>query len=272
MRATGASQVVVGVDGSVASGAAVRWAATEAAIRHAPLTLCHSWAPHNAGEGGVSAAARAGHEVLQAAARAAAEVAPVVKSRTVLSTDPARTLLVGLSHEASLVAVGLGALTAEVVVGSVAPVVVLPGGEHRPYAPYGRQEPTGPVVVSVGDGADLTALEFALAEADQRRTGLIAVYVNAGVPAAHHYAAGTAAVPDGLGDARRHLDGMLDPWQAQYPQVPVQRVLDRPPVVPSLLRNRGALLVMNGAGNRPWLAPAARALLSRATGPVAFAR
>ncbi|MFL6074166.1 MAG: universal stress protein [Mycobacteriales bacterium] len=271
MSATGGSQVVVGVDGSVASGAAVRWAAMEAAIHHAPLTLCHSWSPDTAGEGGVAAAARAGHEVLQAASRAAAEVAPTVESRTVLSTDPAHTLLVALSHEASLVAVGLGPLTAEVVVGSVAPVVVLPGGE-QPYAPYGRQEPTGPVVVSVEDDADRIALEFALAEADQRRTGLIAVYVNAGVPAAHHYAAGTAAVPDGLGDARRHLDGMLDPWQARYPQVPVQRVLDRPPMVPSLLRNRGALLVMNGAGNRPWLAPAASALLRRATGPVAFAR
>ena len=39
------SRILVGVDGSSASDAAVRWAAREAAIRRQPITLIHALAP-----------------------------------------------------------------------------------------------------------------------------------------------------------------------------------------------------------------------------------
>jgi hypothetical protein len=43
--ATARSYVVVGVDGSAASDAAVRWAAAEAAMRALPMKLIHVVAP-----------------------------------------------------------------------------------------------------------------------------------------------------------------------------------------------------------------------------------
>jgi nucleotide-binding universal stress UspA family protein len=39
------SRIVVGVDGSAASDAAVRWAAKESAMRELPITLIHVVAP-----------------------------------------------------------------------------------------------------------------------------------------------------------------------------------------------------------------------------------
>jgi len=178
------SRIVVGYDGSAAAGAAVDWAAAEAARRDVPLTLVHAvHLPE------VLAGQAATWSVL---AERAVDQAKIVTDvgiqrarqggvRSVVSettaTTPAKAL-VDASRDASLVVVGsrgrgtvagelLGSVGVTVAAHAASPVVVVRGDADDPPGP-GR-----PVVVGVdGSPASEVALRYAADAAAAHGAGL----------------------------------------------------------------------------------------------------
>ncbi|MGI5240130.1 universal stress protein [Dactylosporangium sp. CA-139066] len=175
--------VVVGADGGEPSLQAVRWAAAEAARRHAPLRvlLAYYWrAP-------LTAFAPAGELAETARRFADTLVADVAREATVSDPEadvqvaavpghPAEVLLKA-GDDAALLVLGtrgrhaatgavLGSVSQQVAVHARCPVVVV----------RGRTDPTGDVLVGV-DGSESSnrALALAFDEARQRGCGLVAV-------------------------------------------------------------------------------------------------
>ena len=133
-------RVVVGVDGSEAAAAALRWAAEEARLRGAALTVVHAWeVPYPAeitfAGGTYAAMEQAAHEVVADALADAGLVADEVEHLVVQST-PSRAILEAAA-EATLVVVGsrgrggfagllLGSVSHQVSQHAGCPVVVAP--------------------------------------------------------------------------------------------------------------------------------------------------
>jgi CBS-domain-containing membrane protein/nucleotide-binding universal stress UspA family protein len=137
-------RIVVGVDGSAASGRALRWAAAQAKTWRAEVEAVHAWTVPDMGADPL-AQALADPEELELQARrelglvvdgtdGAEPVGPV--ARTVVRDDPASAILQASEH-ADLVVVGsrglgpdgdadLGAVADRVVRGAHCPVVVVP--------------------------------------------------------------------------------------------------------------------------------------------------
>ncbi|WP_261570031.1 universal stress protein [Frankia gtarii] len=205
---SGTGGIVVGIDGSPGSAAALRWSVDEAARRRLPVTAVLVWdaigEPRSVFDA-ASSADRAG--LAQAARRVLADTVAAVHI-----PDPAVTVterveegspvpeLLRLAIGAQLVVVGEhghGALH-RLMAGSVCqglvhhaplPVVVVRGGDDRPdraAGAAGSGDATGttaasvderPVVVGVdGSDASLRALRWAVAAAAARKTTLRAVH------------------------------------------------------------------------------------------------
>lgn len=175
--------IVVGVDGSAASFAAVRWAAVAAARRNAPLHLIHAiGVPADAVPVlgrllfDTSGLRKAGDSVLSAGRSIVQEVAgsagAIVVETFVESSSPVPAL-VGRSANAQLLVVGARGLGAfeRVVLGSVgiglirharSPVAVVPGVEESV-----ARSPQCPIVVGVdGSRCGELALGMAFAGSD----------------------------------------------------------------------------------------------------------
>lgn len=135
-----APRVVVGVDGSEAAAAALRWAAEEARLRGAALQVVHAWeVPYPAelafAGGTYAAMEQAAHEVVAEALTDAGLIADEVDHQVVQST-PSRAILEA-AGEATLVVVGsrgrggfagllLGSVSHQVSQHAGCPVVVVP--------------------------------------------------------------------------------------------------------------------------------------------------
>lgn len=183
-----AAKVVVGVDGSADSAAALTWAAREAAGRgqrllivfalHMPLiSVPFSGAAYVPPSKELEEQAT---RVLDAAAAQAGRAAPGVAVDTDLRIGPPAHVLLEASRSASLMVVGsrglgavgatfLGSVSGRLAARSSTPVVIVP-----PDAPAAPDD--GPVVVGV-DGSPHAdeALRFALAEARRRGVNVIVV-------------------------------------------------------------------------------------------------
>ncbi|MGV9844387.1 universal stress protein [Streptomyces fungicidicus] len=179
--------LVVGVDGSDPSLAAVDWAVDEAARHGLPLRLVHAslWERY---EGRVPSFARerppgevlAQHIVASAAERARQRGPGTEVSVDVLPDDPVSALLAA-GHEAWALVMGsrgrgelagllLGSVGLGVSARAMCPVVVVRGGERNLGEAFGR------VVVGVGDlPHSLGAVRFAFREAEARGAILHAV-------------------------------------------------------------------------------------------------
>lgn len=178
--------IVVGVDGSFDSGAALDWAVADARRRGAGIRVVHAvWVPTPAvvfGDTSMLAPPDVlldyGKEVLETARERVRLQDPAVYVETTLLVRRADEALLESAGDAVLIVVGrrgasgLGALALGSVSGRVAasapcPTVVVP-----PNAAPGD----GPVVVGV-DGSEHSeaALRFALTEAALRQTAVIAV-------------------------------------------------------------------------------------------------
>ncbi|MBC3193447.1 universal stress protein [Pseudonocardia sp. C8] len=228
------SAVVVGVDGSQPSLDAVRWAAREAAEQHADLLLVHAF--DVAGLYADSAAApmlddveerlrEEADEILGAARDAAAEIAPGVSVRTRTAREAPAAALIEESRTALLVALGhaghgalgyaLGSVTLTVASHAECPVVVVRGTVQE-----------GPVVVGVDNGPlSETALAHAFAAASAHHTGLVALHAwhDGKSPALR-----AAGAFDRLLEAEeRALAERLAGWSDRYPDVAVERVIER---------------------------------------------
>jgi nucleotide-binding universal stress UspA family protein len=145
--------IVVGVDGSAASLAALRWAADEARLRDARLVAVHAWAfipPAPLAEPGLApipaadlpAQLEAQQDAAEAEFAAAIEEAfperpPVEIERKLIENDPAEALesesktadlvVVGSRGRSGIAAALLGSVSRHVVDHATCPVVVVKG-------------------------------------------------------------------------------------------------------------------------------------------------
>jgi nucleotide-binding universal stress UspA family protein len=275
------TQIVVGVDGSVGSTAAVRWAAAEAQLHKAELHVLTAYHRQHPGRhfttGGQ--AAPAAHEgataVVHAAVMQARSVAPDVEVHGVALPGYAVPVLLHAAEAATLLVVGdrgdgglpglpFGSVGNEVATHARGSVVVVRGRSGAD---------TGPVVVGVDDGpAAGTIIGHAFEEAALRGAALVAVTAQtSGSPPAGSRASTAEAV---LGS---DLDSQLDPWREKYPEVPSERevVAGRPDKV-LIQRSRQARLVVVGPRRHGFegvlLGSVGTRLLQRADCPVLIAR
>lgn len=236
--------MVVGVDGSAESDAAVRWATTEAVMRGLPVTLIHAIAPVVVSwpiatlEGSFLQWQddNARQVIEQARKTVQASVGrhsqPPAVHTDVQYANPG-TALVTASRDAAMVVVGsrgasaigrllLGSVSRGVVHHAHCPVAVIRGDVAETY------DDTSPVLVGIdGSPASEAAIALAFDEASRRGVDLIALHAWSDV-----------AVFPILGmDWRQYEDRghevlaeRLAGWQEQYPDVGVRRrvVCDRP--------------------------------------------
>lgn len=217
--------IVVGVDGSAPSTAALHWAIEEAARRSHPLHLVHAWGV----EYGLTAepfGPPADDELLQTARDTVARRAPELEVTTTSAhTFPASTLI-ALSERAHTIVVGsrgrgavgsavLGSVALTVVMHAACPVAVVRGATTT--------HPHSPAIVGV-DGSDLShhAVECAFEQAASREVPLIALHAfdlqtvhRSGAPAPRRQWASLEKQNKAM------LDTALEPARARHPQVTV---------------------------------------------------
>ncbi|MFE6870390.1 universal stress protein [Kitasatospora sp. NPDC057692] len=241
-------QVLVGVDGSEASLAAVDVAVHEARLRGAGLRIVHAFiwplmrvplgpAQDGPPEGGLRHQA----EGILADARARAEALdPRLEIATELVTGEPLTVLSRWSREAGLVVVGsrgLGRFGA-LLIGSVA-VHLAAHADCPVLIVRGRPDPAGPVLAAVdGSGVGAEALGFAFAEASARRAPLTAL----------HIAHPSTSWPD---QEERVLSEALAGWREKYPDVELRSEVVEAHTRPALIEaSREAQLLVVGARGR----------------------
>ena len=218
--------VVVGVDGSAESLAAVEWATREAARRERPLRLLHAWNwhPRQGGEPANAAQRHLARRVLREAETRARATCPDVRLYDDQVEGPATAALLNAAERAHLLVLGsrgLGGFTG-FLVGSVArgvvaraggPVVLVRAGEeaedeHLPADDGSPSTRTGYRDVVLGiDPDDLCdeMLEFAFEAARLRHARLRAVHAR--------------QAPSSLGLGS--LSAVLQVWRDKYPDVEV---------------------------------------------------
>ncbi|MEZ0382372.1 MULTISPECIES: universal stress protein [Mycobacteriaceae] len=235
--------ILVGVDGSPSSNAAVEWAARAAALHNLPLTLVHVLAPPVVmtfpetpmPPGYTEWQQEQGERQLREAvviAETQGENLRVDAQLVVGSTVP---MLVDATRDAARLVVGsrghgllrrslLGSVSSSLVRHAHCPVVVV----HEPDPDSDPHSDTAPVVVGI-DGSPVSeaATELAFAEASLRGVELVAVYA--------WHDSGMLDFP-GIDLAAMASDGelalaeRLAGWRERYPDVTVRRVVvcDRP--------------------------------------------
>jgi nucleotide-binding universal stress UspA family protein len=233
--------IVVGVDGSAPSDAAVVWAAREAAMRNVPLTFVHMFKtfvptfPQIPMPSGVGVWQEDdGRKVLEHSVKIAEDAMPTDRKISITSevrSSPPVPTLVGLSEEAEMIVVGsngrgaaarvvLGSVSSGVVHGAKCPVAVI-----RAEASYTPLSDRAPVLVGIDcSPASELALEIAFDEASRHGVELTALHAWSD--------AAVYQLPwvDWAEEAERSLAEYLAGWQARYPDVKVRRVvaLDHP--------------------------------------------
>ncbi|MBL3664723.1 universal stress protein [Streptomyces sp. M2CJ-2] len=285
--------VVVGVDGSASSLAAVGAAAEEARRRKAELRVVHAFlwpamhvplgpSPLGPPEGGLRSAV---DRLVTEAVEHARSVAPDVDvSHTVVTGEPL-TVLEAQSASAELVVVGSRGMGGF--------VGLLVGSTAVHLAAHGRcpvlvvREPgaaDGPVVLGVdGSPAGAKAIDFAFAEASLRGAELVALHSwttwNAPAPTPQDGKAPYASEPGDLeAGEERLLSEALAGHQERYPGVKVRHELVHGGTREALIEaSRTARLLVVGARGRGGftgllLGSVSQAMLHHAHCPVAVVR
>lgn len=234
------SGIVVGVDGSPSSDAAVRWAAHEAVLRHEPITLIGTFRMNHVStlndelrehiyqlrENHIERILKKASDMVTA--RIGGATVPAVHMRAeyghpvtglVDAAKNARLLVVGCRDLGTLDRILLGSVSNGVVHHAHCPVAVI----HDEKVPDTR----APILLGVdGSPASETAIAVAFDEASHRKVPLIAV---------HAWDVYTFFGPERTLDiveseAHEILAERLAGWQERYPDVNVVRrvVLDAP--------------------------------------------
>ncbi|MGV9454356.1 universal stress protein [Streptomyces sp. NPDC003635] len=285
--------VVVGVDGSASSLAAVEVAAREARLRGAGLRVVHAFVwpamhvplgPSSLGplEGGLqNMVDRLVAEAVERAGKAAPEVDV---SHVVLTGEPL-TVLEAQSRAAELVVVGSRGMGGFVglLVGSTA-VHLAAHGRCPVLVVHERRHADGPVVLGVdGSAAGEKAVDFAFAEAALRDAPLVALHAwttwNAPMPAPQDPSQPFVNPPGALAEEEeRLLSEALAGRKERYPGVVVEHRVVHGSTREALIQaSRSAQLLVVGARGRGGftgllLGSVSQALLHHAHCPVAVVR
>lgn len=231
--------VVVGIDGSIESMVAARWAADEAARRQLSLRLLHAYSttpligvpaygvPSDLNEGLMEA----GSDALANAVSEIQKTHPELGFTAELIKSDPRPALVEASRTATLTVVGRsgGGRIPEVVLGSVALHVAAHG--RSPVVVISPKTPppsNGPVILGVsGSGNSEEAVAFAFDEAAVRQTRLDAV-LSWDDLAMRGFARAEPEVIS-MEDDEEHvvLAEQLAGWREKYPDVAVNQVVVR---------------------------------------------
>ncbi|CAN5852479.1 universal stress protein [soil metagenome] len=238
-------RMVVAVDGSASSTAAVRWAAHDAALRGLTISLLHADSSPIARL--LSTESRHGtDEILEAAAAIVADIvggSASAVAREVRTGHPV-DVIVEQSKTADIVVVGfrgngvlgqhlLGPVSEGVLHHAHCPVAVVRAQEKNPAAADAA------VLVGVdGTATSDRAIALAFEEAQLRSVPLVAVH-------------GCGDDPEDRSDASALLQSVLTPWQSRYPGVEVQPIVttDRP-AAELINRTESAQLVVVGSHGR----------------------
>lgn len=231
--------IVVAVDGSPASNAAVAWAASDAAMRNIPLTVVHAvatptatWPPVAYPESLAVRLEDEGKKAIMHAMKMAEELMPadrkVAINRELVFSTPA-SALIKMSDEAEMIVMGTAGrgLLARSVLGSVSSTVVrqanCPVAVIRDDGPPVAHD--APVLVGI-DGSPASELATAIAfdEASRRGVDLVALHAWSDVAVIElelpelDWSAVEAAAQRGLAES-------LAGWQERYPEVTVHRLV-----------------------------------------------
>lgn len=279
--------LIVGVDGSAASDAALHFACREAASRRLPLAVVHAWQQFPAyasgammGPGPVAPSAaqmeQLGRDVLQRADGIAAGYGETVAYESYLVNDAPAAALISASEQALLLVVG-GRDRARHEPGWLGPVPLrLAAKAHCPVIVVPSEASTdGPVVVGVdGSARSEDALAFAFHQASRRETTLTAVF--AFEVAAHLTGLDTTLFANRRSNAERQLSEALAGWADKFPEVVVTHVVTDEPAVRALrsASSTAALVVVGSHGRgfflRHVLGSVSSALLRISDCPVAI--
>jgi nucleotide-binding universal stress UspA family protein len=240
---TKCQSVLVGVDGSANSDAALSLAAWEADRRRGELLIAHGYrpqvpyatigfAPYPVNVASPLAEMR---ELLANTAERVLQVYPKLAVRTALVAGSAAGALVELSRSTDLVVVGsrgvggftgllAGSVATQLAAHSHAPTIVV----RPPHAATSLADPPigGPVMVGVDGTPETTdVVGFAFDEASARGVPLIAIYAwwmlpthNLGPTTLRHYDEREAEE-----EARRLLAESVAGWADKYPDVPLEQ-------------------------------------------------
>ncbi|CAM4085581.1 Universal stress proteinc/MT2061 [Mycobacterium basiliense] len=239
--------IVVGVDGSSASDAAVVWAARDAAIRHVRLTLVHMvngavpmWPAMPMSMSMAVWQEEDGRQVLEHAVKTAEEIASAVRGAPVsceLRWSPPVPTLVEMSDEAAMVVVGshgrgavarglLGSVSSGLLRRAHCPIAVI--RDEDPSLPHSADPERAPVVLGIdGSPASESATAIAFDEASRRGVALTAVHAWSDLEVVDLPGWDWSTVKD---EAEQILAERLAGWQERYPDVRLHRVVvcDRP--------------------------------------------
>lgn len=283
--------VVVGVDGSPTSRVAVDWAARDAVLRAAPLTLLHvmptatmaTWLDVPVTDDFWAERDRRAEQVIADARGWVADAisaTPPIDVRHQLAMAPAVPTMVDLSRDADLFVVGCRGLggVGGLLLGSVSSGLV--HHAHCPVAVIHDEDPLmdpshAPVVVGIdGSEASDLAVSVAFGEASRRGVDLVAVHV---------WSDHTDDLVDGFGGdlgewADETLAERLAGWAEHHPEVVVHRVVEQDHPARRLLdhSDKAQLLVVGshgrGGASRLILGSVSSAVAHRARVPVIVAR
>lgn len=233
--------VLVGVDGSAASKAAVQWAVRDAALHNRAITLVHVVVPvvHTAA---VSPEFAFPAEYFRWQEDTAAELLADARAAIEDSSDEAKSLtvhsvvlhggavatLVDLSKDSDMVVIGsrgqgafsralLGSVSTGLIHHAHCPVAVI--REDAPAVPA-----DAPVLVGIdGSPASMSATEIAYDEASRRGVGLVALHAWRDITTVYEL---PGLDVEQLGeDARLALSERLSGFDERYPDVAVRRVV-----------------------------------------------
>ncbi|WP_019970534.1 universal stress protein [Mycobacterium sp. 141] len=254
--------IVVGVDGSSSSDAAVAWAARDAVLRRVPLTFVHvlpmaaapAWLDMGLPDDYWAAQEKRGHEIVAAAQdvanKATAGGEPLHMSSEVVSGNSVGTLVDRARH-ADLLVIGsrglgkwsrrvLGSVSSSLIRHAHCPVAVIRDGQ--------KPRDDAPILVGVdGSPASELATEIAFDEASRRGVELVVVHTWNDV----EYEFPDVKWADLKPREDRAVSEQLAGWCERYPDVVVRRELMRDRPAHQLVeQSEGAQLVVVGCRGR----------------------
>jgi nucleotide-binding universal stress UspA family protein len=255
--------IVVAVDGSPYSDAAVEWAARESVLHSASVALVHAIAPmpdtlaDAAARSNVDRWYKTNADVIVASAEAKLHAAlgdsRVVEVRTTVLQAPVLPALIDASATAQLIVVGtrgqgamgrllMGSVSTGLVHHARCPVAVIPLDETDHAENHHR------VLLGVdGTTASESAIALAFDEAARRSVELVALHAWSDVGVMPVFGRWF----DYETQATELLDERLAGWQEKYPEVPVtQRVVCDVPAHALFFEARYSQLVVVGSRGR----------------------